>query len=393
MSVTVHGPLAPTTAHCDFVPPDNWEELATTDDTTTADPVRCTSLGHNTPTLTLSNAVESTTMAVAVTWPPGTYTRLGVNDIDVDPTPTNDDTEAPEFDPTWTENIDQQIPGSSPWPMILIVTAIAGGLIVTLIAATRRRPDQRCAQAPAGDVTWVADHPGAPITTTYDLPTGPRRATPPPGITVAVAGALMSKELRARDVTGMLLTLAHRGHIHMSKSSPGWTLTRLSPNDPVTTAEQALLDAFFAHTDTVHLTSIAEQLAPNSLKSCEPSDKTPRTLVYFDKTSTTKHSPKHTGNNARRMDGHTPKRSPDLGTTFATRNRQHHSRGQGFMSSCPGPWSSVLSPHGLRHMTRLMSPLLTRNGSQPTAQHFASSLTHSTNSRKQVFNREMQALF
>lgn len=266
VSVTVHGPLAPTTAHCDFVPPDNWEELATTDDTTTADPVMCTSLGHNTPTLTLSNAVESTTMAVAVTWPPGTYTRLGVNDIDVDPTPTNDDTEAPEFDPTWTENIDQQIPGSSPWPMILIVTAIAGGLIVTLIAATRRRPDQRCAQAPAGDVTWVADHPGAPITTTYDLPTGPRRATPPPGITVAVAGALMSKELRARDVTGMLLTLAHRGHIHMSKSSPGWTLTRLSPNDPVTTAEQALLDAFFAHTDTVHLTSIAEQLAPQFLE-------------------------------------------------------------------------------------------------------------------------------
>ncbi|WP_029069062.1 DUF2207 family protein [Jonesia quinghaiensis] len=270
VTTAIDGPRAPRKATCDFAAPET-EEDEDEDEESEIPPVTCDVSGNANPTLSLLDAREGTTLAARVTWPQGTFTRLGVNDIDVD-SPEDSDTpgegtEGPEFDPTWTENIDQGLDEGNSWTMVAMIAVIALSVTAGVYLLTRRRPDQRAKDAPLADVAWVREHSGSPITTVMDTPTIPARNTPPHDLTVAVAGALAAKELRAREVTAMLLDLADRGHLTITQNTGSWILTH-NPDleDSTTAAESALLDAIFADAPRAELTSIAEQLAPQFLQ-------------------------------------------------------------------------------------------------------------------------------
>lgn len=250
---------------------------------------------RNKGTVVASQLNRLSTVIVNATYPNGTvksHSAVSVTEPDKSPAGEDVPSSDAQFDPTWSENIDFGLDQGMGLLMPIGAGVGSTALLVVLWFLFRSRPDYTFPGLAPGDVAGARERSlvipevektakrktlngaiKAPQrieagTTTSDLETLP----------IELYGAITHLILSPQQILAMLVSLAQRGHLHISQISKDaeqkstdkplifWRLTLLPSTDPLTPIEQTLIKDLFRDTTEAEAHTLHSAFAPQFLE-------------------------------------------------------------------------------------------------------------------------------
>ncbi len=233
-------------------------------------------------TVKTKNLTAGFGLATRFEFPSGTFESSSAISV-YDPDPDSSETMNPEdqeFDPTWTDAIDQELEESSQHIGLIFAGVLALVLTTFIVYHSRRKADLTFDGLERADVdtalSLTHDDPAPkPIKIAKDA-VAPLRFIPPATLSIGETGALWALELRWNEATAILIDLASQGFIAVSEnptvrdsdeSSPRWSITRITGvGDPAQSYQRILMDRVFGEDENVSVHSLHSRYAPQFLE-------------------------------------------------------------------------------------------------------------------------------